>query len=49
LQLSGLKKTQLRLKQFLSLFPPTALMLSMKEWVLNFFLLFNAHHHFAEF
>ncbi|MFC1844460.1 hypothetical protein ACFLZ5_06675 [Thermodesulfobacteriota bacterium] len=30
--LSGRKKTRLRLKQFLRLFPPTAVMLSAKEW-----------------
>jgi hypothetical protein len=30
--LAGLKKTRLRLRQFLSLIPPTAVMLSVKEW-----------------
>jgi hypothetical protein len=30
--LSGRKKTRLRLKQFLRLYLPTAVMLSVKEW-----------------
>jgi hypothetical protein len=45
--MSGRKKTRLRLKQFLRLFPPTAAMLSVKEWVLEKMLII-AHYHFAE-